>query len=316
MIRKKKQLIKIAKYPYPRDVAVEAICSRMGRDKKIIFLNVDQGSPSLDKYLSKYKNQIVHCGISEQNMMTVGAGLALDGKKVFCYGMTPFVSARAFEQVKISLSAMNVPVCVFGVGQGLGYADAGPTHYATEDIGLMYTLPNSFIYTPSDEYSCKYLVAKILREKKFTYFRVDRDPLPPIYKDNGKIFEKNFRYGFNEILKGKRTCIVSNGYTLNKIYQIEKKYKKKIGIIDLYQNSPIDFKRLKNRLNKYKKIYVIDEQIAKFNTGTILKANLEPSLSKKISVYSLPDKFIFENGGRDYLLKDNGLDLKKIYKSI
>ncbi len=316
MIRKKNQLFKIAKYPYPRDVAVDAICSKMKKDKRIIFLNVDQGSPSLDKYLSKHKKQIVHCGISEQNMMTVGAGLALDGKKVFCYGMTPFVSARSFEQVKISLSAMNVPVCVFGVGQGLGYADAGPTHYATEDLGIMYTLPNSFIYTPSDAHSCKYLVGKILREKKFTYFRVDRDPLPPIYNSNEKLFEKNFKHGFNEILRGKKTCVISNGYTLNKIFHLEKRYKKNIGVIDLYQNSPIDFSKLNKRLLKYKKIYVVDEQVNKLNTGTILKANLKTNVSKNILIYSLPDRFIFENGGRDYLLRKNGLDLNKIYKSF
>jgi len=315
MIRKEKKLFKTSKFPYPRDVAVELICSKMKNNKDLIFLNVDQGSPALDKYLKRFKNQIVHCGISEQNMMTVGAGLALDGKKVFCYGMTPFVSARAFEQVKISLSAMNVPVCVFGVGHGLGYADAGPTHYATEDIGLIYTLPNSYIYTPADEISCKKIINKILSEKKFTYLRVDRDPLPPIY-DQEDVFEKNFENGFNEILQGEQTCIISNGYTLNKLFQMEKKNNKKIGFIDLYQNSPIDYEKLDERLNNYNKVIVVDEQVEKLNTGTFLKANLQLKNLEKISIFSLHNRFVFENGGRDYLLKNNGLDLDKIYHSL
>ena len=102
---------------------------------------------SNNKLIKNYPKNVIHCGISEQNMITVGSGLALRGSMVFCYGMAPFVTARCYEQLKISLSAMNVPVCVFGIGPGLGYADAGPTHYATEDLGIIAALPNFNIFS-------------------------------------------------------------------------------------------------------------------------------------------------------------------------
>ena len=123
-----------------RDIFIKEITKSLQKDRNIFFLSADFGAAALDELREKYPENFLHCGISEQNMMTVACGLALDNNKVFCYGMSPFDTARCYEQIKISLAAINVPVCIIGIGSGLGYADAGPTHYATEDIGLIYSI--------------------------------------------------------------------------------------------------------------------------------------------------------------------------------
>ena len=63
----------------------------MQKNKNIYFLSADFGAPALDRFRD-LKNQFIHCGISEQNMVNVAAGLALEGKKVFMYAMAPFVT--------------------------------------------------------------------------------------------------------------------------------------------------------------------------------------------------------------------------------
>ena len=318
MTRDLKDLKKQSKFPFMRDVMVDVICSNLENNKNLFFLNVDQGSPNLDKYKEKYPKNIVHCGISEQNMMTVGCGLALEKNKVFCYGMAPFVTARCFEQIKISLASLNVPVCIIGAGPGLGYADAGPTHYATEDIGLMYTLPNCIIYTPSDWISCKVLTNKIINENNLTYLRIDRDAYPSVYERKDiNYYDTTFKKGFNEIVNGEKVCVISSGYLLHKILDIyQSKPQINFGIIDFYQHNPINKKELNKVLDKYGKIIIVDEQTEKINTSTIIKNISSADNSSKIKSFNLKDRFVFENGGRDYLLEKNGISFKNIASEI
>ena len=318
--RKISALKKFSKFEFMRDIMVKEIGLGIKNNKDIFFLNADMGAPALDEVINKYPKNVIHCGISEQNMITVGSGLALRGSKVFCYGMAPFVTARCYEQLKISLSAMNVPVCVVGIGPGLGYADAGPTHYATEDLGIIAALPNFNILTAADDISCRILTKKILNSKMLSYFRIDRDAFPSVYnRKNLKYFDKSFKKGFNEIIRGNHTCIITSGYLVHKVIDYSDNLKKKknyLGIIDLYQHSPLNTKDLNQVLKRYKKIIIIDEQVEKLGTKSILFNEINPSLLSKIKSYSLPNKFIFENGGRDYLLEKNGVSIKEIIKSI
>ena len=94
--------------------------------------------------------------------------------------MAPFITSRCYEQIKCSVAAMDRPVCLVGIGVGLGYADAGPTHYTTEDIATMRVFPNIEILTPSDVYSMKKIIKEILNKPRFNFLRLDRDVLGDI----------------------------------------------------------------------------------------------------------------------------------------
>ena len=83
-------------------------------------------------------------------MIDVATGLALEGKKVFAYAMAPFISLRAIEQAKCGPGLMNLPICLLYVGVGLGYADAGPTHYANEDYACARAIVGTSVYTAAD----------------------------------------------------------------------------------------------------------------------------------------------------------------------
>ena len=135
-------LTRSKKYPFMRDVFIDEIYKAALKDKNIYFLTPDMGAPSLDKFREKIPNQFIHCGISEQHMIAMAAGLSLKGKKVFCYAMAPFITSRCYEQIKCSIAAMDQNVNLIGIGVGLGYADAGPTPYTTEDRATMRVDPN------------------------------------------------------------------------------------------------------------------------------------------------------------------------------
>ena len=98
-------LTRSAKYPFMRDVFIDKIYEEAKKDKDIFFLTPDMGAPSLDKFRVEMPKQFIHCGISEQHMIAMAAGLSLQGKKVYCYAMAPFITSRCYEQIKCSIAA-------------------------------------------------------------------------------------------------------------------------------------------------------------------------------------------------------------------
>ena len=112
-----------------RDIFIKEITKKLESDKSIYFLSADFGAAALDELREKFPKNFIHCGISEQAMIDIASGLALENNKVFVYAMAPFLSLRALEQVKCGPGLMELPICLISVGIGLGYADAGPTHY-------------------------------------------------------------------------------------------------------------------------------------------------------------------------------------------
>ena len=102
-------------------------------------------------------------------MIDFACGMSLEGAKVYVYAMAPFLSLRAIEQAKCGPGLMKLPICMISVGIGLGYADAGPTHYANEDFACFRSIVGSSIFTPSDIETTKLIVKEQLRKPKFSY---------------------------------------------------------------------------------------------------------------------------------------------------
>ncbi len=145
-----------------RDIFLDEVNKKLENDKDIYVMSADFGAASLDITRDRFKENFIHCGISEQAMFDIGTGLALEKKKVITYAMGPFISLRALEQIKCGPAMMNLPMTILSVGIGLGYADAGPTHYATEDFACLRAIGGTSIYTASDNIIAKKLHKMLL----------------------------------------------------------------------------------------------------------------------------------------------------------
>ena len=299
--------------PYMRDVCIETIFKYAKKDKNIYFTTPDMGAPALDKFRKEIPEQFIHSGICEQHMIAMAAGLSLMKKKVFCYAMAPFITSRCYEQIKCSLSAMSQPVTLIGIGVGLGYADAGPTHYTTEDIATMRVFPNIEILTPADEFSTKEMVIETIKKPKLRFLRLDREALPKIYNKTNF----NLKKGWSELISSGNKCILTSGYLVHKcLYEI-KKQNKKVSLIDLFKINNHNNKELINRLKKFKEIITIEEQCGQGGFGSyILEMINENNLNLKLRKCSLDNRFYFENGGRKYLHNKFGLNINNIIKEI
>ena len=137
-----------------RDSFLQAMKERMAGEKDIFFLTADFGSPVLDGVRKDFPDRFVNLGISEQNLVNVATGLALEGYRVVAYAIAPFITMRCLEQIRINLAILSqvrpMNVTLVGVGAGYSYEVSGPTHQALEDIALMRALPNIGVWSPAD----------------------------------------------------------------------------------------------------------------------------------------------------------------------
>ena len=123
-----------------RDAFWSKVCGEMALDDTIFVLTADFGAPALDQIRSDYPDRFLSVGISEQNLINIASGLALEGRRVFAYAISPFF-VRAAEQIRINLCMTSVfrkmNVSLIGVGIGFSYVVSGPSHHALEDAAVL-----------------------------------------------------------------------------------------------------------------------------------------------------------------------------------
>jgi transketolase len=305
-----------------RDVFIERLYQRMHDHKDIFFLCADFGSPKLDRLKDKFSDRFINVGIAEQNLINLATGLALEGFTVYAYAIAPFLTMRAYEQIRINLSLHSqlkeINVNLIGVGAGLSYDVSGPTHHCLEDIAIMNLLPNIEVISPSDWALAQEFVDYTLRVKKPKYLRFDGKPLPQIYNSvKGLKIEK----GFSELRKGEKLCLISTGIMTHKALQVADRIKKDkidIGVIDTFLIKPLNEDMLYKALKKYRAIITLEE-------GFINKGGLDSvvlglinrrNAGIKFRNMGFSERYVFEIGSRDYLHKLNKLDNAEIIRSI
>ena len=299
-----------------RDIFFNYVFKIMKTNKDIVVLTNDMGAPSLDQIRNKFKSRLINMGITEQNIVSTAAGLARSGKKVIIYSISTFISLRSFEQIKLNLGVMKIPVVIVTVGSGYSYDIDGPTHHAIDDISVMNTIPNMNIISPCDPIHFKSILRNIFHENIPTYIRLDRLRFNTLKTSNN-----NYKEGFRKISTGKDLLIIS---TSNMVHRsktlaetLKKKIKKNIQVIDFFRLKQFNSQSLKKELNKFKKICIIEEHSIHGGINSILLPLLT-NKKDKVSVLScgIDDQNLYVYGSRKYIHKHNFLDLKSLEKKI
>ena len=135
----------------------------------------DLGFGVLEPLREMLGDRFINAGISGQNMISVAAGMAQSGLRPFIYSISPFIYARALEQIRNDICFQDLPVCMIASGAGYGYGNSGPTHHALEDYGIMSTMQNMKIYIPSFREDMNDIADLMIRTNHPVYLRLGRD---------------------------------------------------------------------------------------------------------------------------------------------
>jgi transketolase len=191
----------------PRKAFGEALL-QLGRENgRIVAVSCDSASGGgMGDFFRAFPERTVEAGISEQNAVGMCAALAKQGMIPVIVAITPFLTMRAYEQIRDDVGYMNANVKIAGSGGGLAYSTLGSTHQAVEDIALMRTIPHMTILSPCDAYDVKAALKMAVNREGPVYIRMPRQPREVIAQ------ERRVRFGKAEVLKdGRDVAILATG---------------------------------------------------------------------------------------------------------
>lgn len=288
---------------------------KLGRtNPKVIVLDADtKNSTFSDKFLKALPDRFFECFIAEQNMITVGAGLASRGKIPFVSSFGVFLS-RGFDQVRMAgLSQANLKLCGSHVGVSIG--EDGPSQMALEDLALFRSIPNCVVFYPSDAVATEAAVALAANYHGMAYIRTSRPKTPVIY-DNREAFRigelKVVRRGDND-----NVTIVTGGVTLFESLKAADLLEAEginARVIDLFSIKPIDVHGLlTNARETGNTIVTVEDHYPEGGIGEAVMSGVAPEGIRvhKIAVGELP-----RSGKPEELLARFGIDAAGIAKRV
>ena len=150
---------------------------------ELVLVTGDLGFGVLFPYMKKFPDRFINAGISEQAMMSMAAGMALEGKTVVVYSIGNFPTLRCLEQIRNCCAYHEVNVKIVCVGAGFVYGTLGMTHHATEDMSALRILPGVKVYAPADGVETEAVMGPFLSEPGVAYLRIGRGGEPHFHAD-------------------------------------------------------------------------------------------------------------------------------------
>ena len=288
-----------------RKKSLSTIYNIAKNNKKIIFIGSDLGAGLLDEMKEELPKQFLMEGVSEQSIIGLSAGLALEGFIPFVNTIATFLTRRCFEQIAIDLCLHNLPVKLIANGGGAVYAPLGPTHLSIDDIGILRTLPNMTIIAPCDAIEMEKLIKASINWPFPMYIRLGKGGDEIITTDN-----IDFKIGKAIIKKEPEIGLFVSTGVMTQIAleacQILDKENIICGVLHMHTIKPLDGDAIKRYFPKVKSIITIEEHSL---IGGLGSAILEfcskemPNELYKISRIGIPDKFADKYGSQKSLLE-------------
>ena len=191
-----------------REAFGKALVELGKKNKDVVVLDADLASSTKVTYFAdKFPERFFQCGIAEQNMIGVAAGLAASGKIAFVTSFAVFVTKRPADQVSVSVAYQNLNVKIIGAYTGLFNGRTGASHMAVEDVSIMRAIPNMIVIDPADAMETASAVGVIADHNGPVYMRETRDEWPDVFDDS-----HTFKIGkASEVRPGSDACIISSG---------------------------------------------------------------------------------------------------------
>ena len=165
-----------------RAIYAEALAELMEADRRVVLLDADLGKASGTLGLrQRFPEQIFDCGVAEQNMASIAAGLASYGFKPWIESFTPFATRRICDQIAISIAYAGQNVKIVGTDPGISAELNGGTHMSMEDMGVVRSIPGMVIFEPVDGVQLRAAMPVLNAYEGCVYVRLFRKTLPDVF---------------------------------------------------------------------------------------------------------------------------------------
>lgn len=271
-------------------------------------------STQMHLFRNEFPERFVDVGVAEQNLVTVGSGLAAMGKMPFVSSYAAFSPGRNWEQIRTTICLNDQPVKIVGSHAGVSVGPDGATHQMLEDIAIMRALPNMTVIAPCDSVEAEKATIALSQYKKPAYLRLAREKVP-IITTGQTPFEIGKAYVYDQ---GSDVTIIATGImTYQALLASESLYKEGIEaeVIHCPTIKPLDAVTILRSVKKTKKVITVEEhQITGGLGGAVaeLLAEHYPVPMRRVGVRDV----FGESGKPDELLDHFGLTSKHVALAV
>ncbi len=271
-------------------------------------------STRIQAFAEKFPQRFFEVGVAEQNLATVGAGMALGGKIPFISSYATFSPGRNWEQIRTTICYNDVPVKIIGSHAGVSVGPDGATHQALEDIAMMRVLPNMVVISPADSIEAKKATLAIARLAKPCYMRLSRDKVPLITSE-----QTPFEIGKAEVFyEGKDVTVIATGQMVYRALLAAKEMELhtiSTRVINCHTIKPLDRETILKAAEETGAIVTVEEHQITGGLGGAVAEVLSQNFPVPLKIIGIEDRF-GESGEPNELLKKFGLTVEEIKKAI
>lgn len=300
-----------------RDTFVRTLVELAKQDKNIELITGDLGFGVLKPYYETVPDQFTNAGIAEQNMTTVAAGMALEGKTVFTYSIGNFPTLRCLEQIRNDCAYHNANVKIVCVGGGFVYGSLGMSHQATEDLAILRALPDVVVMAPADLVEAEECTKALAKYPGTAYLRLGRGGEKRIHD---KI--ENFQIGKAiKVHDGEQVAIFSTGAIFEEVTAAYDELKEKgfnPAVYTFPTVKPIDKETIEEVSREFELVVTCEEHNIVGGFGSAVAEVMAEMRDKKAVLMriGLNDEYSFRVGNQKYLRQQYGIDAKSIVERI
>lgn len=290
--------------------------AELGEKYDFFVLDADlSGSTQTAVFAKKYPERFFNCGIAEENMVSVAAGIAATGTPAFASSFAMFACGRAFEQIRNSVAYPNLPVKICASHAGITVGEDGATHQFCEDIAIMRALPNMTVVCPADSASTEALVEEILKYEGPVYMRLGRFAVPQFYTKG----EREFKLGKGIVLaEGSDVTIVATGIMVAAAMEARNILKEmgiNAAVIDIHTIKPIDRELILKYASESGNVVTAEEHSVIGGLGDAVGAILAETGCAKLKKLGINDVF-GTSASASVLLEHYGLNAEGIVNKV
>lgn len=294
----------------------EALVEIAKLNNNIVVLDADLATATKTQiFKNAFPDRFFDCGISECNMIGVGAGLSTMGKIPFVASFAMFSAGRGFEQIRNSIAYPNLNVKIAGSHAGISVGEDGATHQCCEDIALMRSIPNMSILNPCDHYEMQEAVKYASIHKGPMYIRLGRLAIESVNNNDDYKFE--FGKGI-QLKDGTDITLIATGLPVKATLSAADLLKKDgvdARVINIHTIKPIDKEIILKAATETKQIFTIEEHNIIGGLGEAVCSVVCENHPIKVTRIGINDQF-GQSGSANELLKYYKLDANGIYSNI
>ena len=277
--------------------------AELGAEKKeVVLVGADTIESCRAHYFAeKFPERTIECGVAEQNMIGISAGLSYQGKVPYAITYAAFLIGRAWEPIRTTIAYPGRHVVFISSHAGLATGSDGPTHQMTEDIALTRALPGFTVLAPCDMEQAKKAVKASYDLKGPVYIRCAREATPVFTTS-----ETPFEVGKAQVLReGKELTAVAHGYMVYTLLQIAEELKDQISIevINMHTIKPLDGDTFLASVNKTGKVFVAEDHNVIGGLGSALSEFLSEHKPVRTYRHGVYDQFAESGSAKDLWAK-------------